>query len=467
MSVRFGGSAVTTSGFTILRVNEDNPPGDLAVFSGNAHLESASGVALDVHSGESVALSANDANGYNLAQTIESDSWDTWNSDRDQALNAEAAAQTSAPAEVSGGQSNNNPAWGDLDANGSWYNVPDQGYVWSPYDASNPGFDPYGNGNWIWSPGFGYTWASAYSWGYLPYQCGAWNYYGGFGWGWAPGMGGCSPWWGLGYYGGPRIGFAPGWYRPIHRPIGPGGPIRSGRAFPVIAVNRHPQVLTGGLPARNANVPVSINGRTVTALRPRPRHRHMSGPHSASVQPTRSRARPGSPRRRVPATCPPGPRTRVPLLGHPASTSTRLTNISAPTRLRRNIPTCRPSGPTRRPSTTPRLPPTSQRLRPAITPVEAEAEGVVEAAVEAMQAAAEVAAAIARVPPIQYRRSLRYRRPRPQFSTADLPVVCSAGLPARTPVSTPKPFPNGQALPPHLRFASGMRQCGRAIEERP
>ena len=32
ISVRFAGSTVTTSGFTILRVNQDNPPGDLAVF---------------------------------------------------------------------------------------------------------------------------------------------------------------------------------------------------------------------------------------------------------------------------------------------------------------------------------------------------------------------------------------------------------------------------------------------------
>ena len=302
--------------------------------------------------------------------------------------------------------------------------MPDQGYVWSPYDASNPGFDPYGNGNWIWSPSFGYTWASAYSWGYLPYQCGAWNYYGGFGWGWAPGMGGCSPWWGLGYTGA-QDGFAPGWYRPIYRPIGPGGPIRSGRAFPVIAVNRHPQVLNGGLPARNANVPVSINGRTVTALRPR-RHRHIERPsfgiRSAYAVPGASgfaaTARSGYVPAR-PAYARPAPgasgfnvdqadehqRTYTPAPQHTYACTTERTYT--------------PAQHNSAPSTH------SQRLRPAITPVEAEAEGVVEAAVEAMQAAAEVAAAIARVPPIGSPPISRYRRPRPQFSTADLPVVCS------------------------------------------
>ena len=80
-----------------------------------------------------------------------------------------------------------NPAWNDLDANGSWYNVPGQGNVWSPYDASDPSWDPYGNGYWMFTPGYGYIWASAYSWGYMPYQCGLWNWYDGFGWGWAPG----------------------------------------------------------------------------------------------------------------------------------------------------------------------------------------------------------------------------------------------------------------------------------------
>lgn len=268
MRVRFGDSVVTGSGFTILRVKDDTPPGQMAVFSGNAHLERNSGLALDIHGGESVDLSASDPNGYNLAESIEPDSWDAWNSDRDTALNAEISAQTNAPSDLTGGQSSN-PAWSDLDANGSWYNVPDQGYVWSPYEAQDASFDPYGNGNWVFTPGFGYTWASAYPWGYLPYQCGAWNFYGGFGWGWAPGIGGCTPWWDLGFYGGPFIGFAPGWYHPIHRPVGPPRP-RPGRPVPVIAVNRRPMVLNAGLPVRDRNTPVAINGRTVMALRPMP-----------------------------------------------------------------------------------------------------------------------------------------------------------------------------------------------------
>jgi hypothetical protein len=269
MSVRFADSVVTTSGFAVLRVAMDNPPGKLAVFSGNAHLESGNGaVAVDLHGGESIALNGANPSGYEVAESIEPDSWDSWNADRDQALSAEATTRTGASTGLGESQ---NPAWNDLDANGSWYDVPDQGFVWSPYEAASAGFDPYGNGNWMYTPGYGYLWVSAYPWGYLPYQCGAWNFYDGFGWGWAPGMGGCMPWWFMGFYGGPNIGFAPVGYRRIMRPLPPHGPMPiGGRPIPMVAVNRRATFVTSGLPARNFNTPVRIAGNTVQALRPLP-----------------------------------------------------------------------------------------------------------------------------------------------------------------------------------------------------
>ena len=267
MSVQFGDAQVTTSGFTVFRVGMDNPPGQVAIFSGNAHLESAGGnVAADLHGGESIALNGASPANYQLAESIEPDSWDEWNSDRDQALTAEAASQTGATANLSEPQ---NPAWNDLDSSGNWYDVPGQGYIWSPYEASSAAFDPYGYGNWMWTPGFGYLWVSGYPWGYMPFQCGAWNYYNSFGWGWAPGTGGCSPWWGLGFYGGPNIGRGPAGYRPIPRPILPRRPI-NGRPVALVAVNRIPVISGPALPARNRNTPVTIGGSTVAALRPLP-----------------------------------------------------------------------------------------------------------------------------------------------------------------------------------------------------
>jgi len=105
-----------------------------------------------MHGGESLALSANDVSRYTLNETIEPDSWDSWNSDRDQVLTSEAATATGATKNYA---QSSNPAWNDLDANGNWYNVPGQGNIWSPYEASNAGWDPYGNGNWGYSPGLG------------------------------------------------------------------------------------------------------------------------------------------------------------------------------------------------------------------------------------------------------------------------------------------------------------------------
>lgn len=266
---RFGDCQVTGSGFTVLRLNVDNPPGEVAVFSGNAHLERGNNLSLDLHGGESVALTGPDPNLYNLAETIEPDSWDAWNADRDQQLNSEQTARTSAS---SNEPNSSNPAWGDLDTNGNWYNVPGQGYVWSPYEAASGDWDPYGCGNWVWSPGYGYVWVSCESWGYLPYSMGYWNYYENFGWGWTPGYG--YPWWATGGWGS-NIGTRPPRYMPPHRPHGgpvqPVAPIRRGGGFyqqnPVIAVNRVPSAPVGR-PAHIVGGPVTIGGTTVEPLRP-------------------------------------------------------------------------------------------------------------------------------------------------------------------------------------------------------
>lgn len=267
MSVLFGDAQITTSGFTVLRVSMDNLPGEVAVFSGNAHLDAASGaVSVDLHGGESLALNGAAPANYQLAESIAPDSWDAWNSDRDQAMTTEAASQTGASANL--GQSQN-PAWNDLDADGNWYDVPNQGYIWSPNEAANADFDPYGNGDWMWTPGYGYLWVSGYPWGYLPFQCGAWNFYDGFGWGWAPGIGGCRPWWDSGYYGGPNFGRVPHGYQPIPRPILPRHPMNP-RPVAIIPVRRTPVIVSSNLPARNRNNPVTIGGSTVVPLRPMP-----------------------------------------------------------------------------------------------------------------------------------------------------------------------------------------------------
>ncbi len=266
--VRFGDTLVTAGGFTVLRINLDRAPGEVAVFSGNARVEGGAISALDLHGGQSALLSANEPSGYSLSESIEPDSWDAWNSDRDQELTTASAGRTDATNDQPDSQ---NPAWSDLDANGNWYNVPDQGYVWSPYEASSPDWDPYGTGYWMNSPSYGYMWVSGEPWGYLPYQCGAWNFYNSFGWGWAPGS--CNPWWRSG--GGWVINIVappPRYHFPVRPPRPPrsprpvsGGHLNTPR---LIAVNRHLPPGNAVFAPRDRSTPVKIGGTVVHPLRP-------------------------------------------------------------------------------------------------------------------------------------------------------------------------------------------------------
>lgn len=60
----------------------------------------------------------------------------------------------------------------DLSPYGTWIDVPNYGYVWSPdVDA---GFTPYAtNGHWVLTDA-GWTWVSNYSWGWAPFHYGRW-----------------------------------------------------------------------------------------------------------------------------------------------------------------------------------------------------------------------------------------------------------------------------------------------------
>jgi hypothetical protein len=272
MSVRFGDSSVTPSGNAVIRVRMDTPPGDLAVLSGNVNLNRSNGaMQLAMHGGESVTLYANDVSRYDLNESVDPDSWDAWNTDRDQSLETLESASTDAPPSQIGPESGS-PDWSNLDANGSWYNVPGQGYMWSPFAASNPGYDPYGCGQWMWYPRYGYMFVPCDNFGFLTSSCGSWGYYDSFGWGWSPGAGGCNPWWnGLGYYPGPVYGGGglPLGYRGPHRPIGPHSPPSPGHPVPVIVVRGSPMPpVHSPLPPRDRNQPITIAGNTLMPVRP-------------------------------------------------------------------------------------------------------------------------------------------------------------------------------------------------------
>jgi hypothetical protein len=183
------GDEITPLENATFRVDVDQPPAAIAVLEGRVHVAAMSGGSeADATAGQTLRSDAAPGQAsigqYLVKDGIDPDSWDQWNVDRDLAAANQAENQTVARNGFAGDQGY---GWSDLDANGSWYDVPGQGEVWQPYVAADASFDPYGYGNWAWTSGFGYVWASGYPWGWTPYRCGSWGYWGGFGWGWSPG----------------------------------------------------------------------------------------------------------------------------------------------------------------------------------------------------------------------------------------------------------------------------------------
>jgi FecR protein len=247
-----GGDVLSPIENTTVRVNFDEPPAVFAVLDGVAQIArqggtTGAGYQREVRAGESLRRDADDPGQYSLTSEVADDSWDGWNEDRDQAAASEAGNRTAVRDNYAGAQGY---GWSDLDANGSWYDVPGQGPVWQPtVAAADTGFDPYGNGAWVYSGG-AYLFASGYSWGWTPYRCGNWSYFGGFGWGWSP-VAGCGGF-GWGFVGGGRpvnIVFAPNGYRvpmvprPHPGPVHPIMPTRvsTGWQMPLDAQNGYPR----------------------------------------------------------------------------------------------------------------------------------------------------------------------------------------------------------------------------------
>ncbi|HXW15001.1 MAG TPA: DUF6600 domain-containing protein, partial [Terriglobia bacterium] len=76
--------------------------------------------------------------------------------------------------------------WNDLQQDGTWSDVPGEGYGWTPNIIAY-GWAPYSAGQWCWYSGWGYTWIGAEPWGWLPYHYGGWDFIPGRGWVWFPG----------------------------------------------------------------------------------------------------------------------------------------------------------------------------------------------------------------------------------------------------------------------------------------
>ena len=234
-TVRAGQDVLSPVENVTVRISFDAPPAAFAVLSGTAAIADAnSGAQRQVTAGETLTASAQQAGQYAVTQGLADESWDAWNADRDQEEAAEAVDRTDVRNAYAGAQGY---GWSDLDAAGTWYDVPGQGEVWQPAIAeATAGWDPYGFGSWVWYPTTGYVWSSGYAWGWTPYRCGDWGFYGGFGWGWSPvGCGGGLGWAFLPAGGPVHIVAAPGWYKVPHVPTRPPGPVH-----PIVPVRVDP-----------------------------------------------------------------------------------------------------------------------------------------------------------------------------------------------------------------------------------
>lgn len=171
---------------------EVRPDGDTVVIvrQGQAQIATPQG-STEVNTGE-MATIRGDSNSaqYKISSAPDRDDWDQWNSDRDHMIrNATSWRHTNRY--YTGAE--------DLDANGTWQNVPDYGEVWEPNEPDD--WAPYRDGNWTYEPYYGWTWVGYEPWGWAPYHYGRWFSYGGR-WAWWPGpvgVGFYRPFWAPAY----------------------------------------------------------------------------------------------------------------------------------------------------------------------------------------------------------------------------------------------------------------------------
>ncbi|HET7525535.1 MAG TPA: DUF6600 domain-containing protein, partial [Burkholderiaceae bacterium] len=140
---------------------------------GEAYGESASYV---IDSRQPYRFTGNDLREYRYVDTPRPDEFDHWASDRDRAYDNSVSARYVSQGVI---------GYQDLDANGSWRNDADYGYVWVPNRVA-AGWAPYRDGHWAWVDPWGWTWVDDAPWGFAVSHYGRWaNMHGT--WGWVPG----------------------------------------------------------------------------------------------------------------------------------------------------------------------------------------------------------------------------------------------------------------------------------------
>jgi hypothetical protein len=134
------------------------------------------GDSWNLASGQQYTFTGTDQLNYNAQPEPGFDDFESWCQSRDQLENNSPSAHY-VSRDVDG--------YYDLDANGTWSEVPDYGEVWIPNEEA-VGWAPYQVGHWVWIAPWGWTWIDAEPWGWAPFHYGRWVVVGTH-WGWIPG----------------------------------------------------------------------------------------------------------------------------------------------------------------------------------------------------------------------------------------------------------------------------------------
>lgn len=184
---------IAVSPGTHLRLEMKGAKAELAVFSGNATVDSGQAPVV-VGKKQTLTLTGNAAGQREVAKGVDEGPFDAWDKDATKYQERYSRANQMFGSSSLYGVS-------DLMYFGSFVNAGGCGTFWQPYFVS-ASWSPYLNGMWALYSG-GYSWVSPYPWGWLPYHTGSWSYCNGLGWGWMPG----GSWYGLQNWG-PGTGIA-------------------------------------------------------------------------------------------------------------------------------------------------------------------------------------------------------------------------------------------------------------------
>ena len=173
---------LNAQGGTQFRVDLGQGLARLEVFSGGVEVQSALG-AMTIKKGFLLVLQPGAKEPTIVSQNISKDDWDQWVENRE----AQVEMPSTGPSlnAYTGDNSEAAYGWADLQQFGTWSEVPDAGYGWTPTSVTSD-WAPYSVGEWCWYTGWGYTWIGAEPWGWLPYHYGGWEFILGRGWVWFP-----------------------------------------------------------------------------------------------------------------------------------------------------------------------------------------------------------------------------------------------------------------------------------------